>query len=512
LNRKVAKKAGLGVGFVLLAVLPFLGALAGDFVWDDHDQIELNRHLEISSLAGYWLEAEQSFAGVGRSSRYNPLGWSVFVIENLVSGGVRPPALFHATSLAAHGLASLLLLLLLFQLVPTAGSRVRRSGLLAIALLFAWSPIQSSVVSWPSARFESLAVCCLLGGALLVLRSERPSSALLGGLLAALSLFAKESALGPLLLLPTVLLISGERDWASWRARLLACVTGVAVGTACFFGLRSAAGVALPEGLSSVRPADVLLAELRLLHLAVWPSELSLLRPLPSDAGLGDLLAGGGLALALVLGIVHRSQLAGRLALAGALVLSLATVPGALASVRFELLPDRYVYIGHPGLCLLLVALGLALQSRDGRRSRGRALAGGLVGLGLLLCCSFGWDIRQTSRWTDDVALFAWEVERWPDAPQTHYHLGLAYRMAGDHRAAEAALQRATVLGPTLWQTWSELAVTALDLGDYEQSEEALSVGLLATGGHPRLQELLVILPAEGERRGLRSPVGRPAK
>ncbi len=61
----------------------------------------------------------------------------------------------------------------------------------------------------------------------------------------------------------------------------------------------------------------------------------------------------------------------------------------------------------------------------------------------------------------------------------------------------------ATELGPGLWQTWAELAVTSLDLGNYGQAEQSLAMGVAATAGHPRLRELLVLLPAEAERRGL---------
>jgi len=491
------------IAFVVLAVLPFLGVLGGGFVWDDHAQIEQNSHLDLASIGGYWLEAESSFAGVGRSSRYNPLGWSVFSLEAAVSGAHRSPLLFHATSLITHGLASLLLLTVLLRLSAQPADWLGRVWPLAVALFFAWCPVQASVVAWPSARFESLATCCLLAGALLVLCAKTPRSALAAGLVAALSLFAKESTLGPVLLLPAVLLVAGDEKWSALRSKFLGCATGVLVGVAAFFVLRAGAGVGLPDGLTTMDPAQVLLCELRLLHLAVWPGELSLMRPLPDDAVLGDLLAGGGVGLAILLGFAFRQHRAGRLALAGAAVLSLGTLPGALAAVRFELLPDRYTYIGQPGLCLMLLSLSLGLQARDAGRTRGKAELVGCVALCLVLCVSFLRDVKQSDRWADDVALFSWEVARWPMAPQAHYHLGLAHRLVGDHRAAEGALVRATELGPGLWQTWAELAVTSLDLGNYAKAERSLTLGVAATSGHPRLRELLVILPEEGERRGL---------
>lgn len=512
-------RLGLGVrelvGFLVVAtvaVLPFLGVLGGGFVWDDHVQLELNTHLELRSLAGYWLEAEHSFAEVGRQSRYNPLGWSVFVLESVLSGGTRPAWLFHLTSLIVHGGVAALLFAVLREVVPGAGRAPARPWLLGLALLCAWSPAQAEVACWASARFESLAALALLGGALVVLRSGGVRGALLGGALAATSLFSKESTLGCIALLPLLPALREGWTWRGHRARVLGTAAGAIVVTGLFFGLRARVGVSLPEGLGGLAPLSVLLSELRLLHLAVLPTELSLMRPLPVEASLGDLLAGGGVLFAALSGFQRRGRLSGRLVLAGSLVLVLATLPGAIAAARFELLPDRYVYLGFPGLCLLLAGVFLSLAERDESRRRGRAEFAGLLGLSLLLSVSAIWDLRQVDRWSDDVQLFEGEVALWPEAPQTHYHLGLVLRMRGDHEGAAASLVESTRHGPGLWQTWAELAVTRLDLGDYAGAGAALRAGRQATGNHPRLVQLDELLPEEGRRRGLLPAQPEPAE
>jgi len=500
------KAAALAGGIIVLAVLPFASSLAGGFVWDDHAQIELNRHLGLPSLAGYWFESEHAFAEVGRSSRYNPVGWSVFVLENLVSGGARPPWLFHATSLFVHGLCALVLFLLLRGTLGEVSSERSQYAPLGLALCFAWWPVQAEVASWPSARFESLASLFVLGGALLLLRSTSPGRAFFAGLVATFALFAKESALGPALVLPAILLLPQGTSWPGVRRRILGACAGLALGIVLFFGLRASAGVGLPEAVGTLAPQRVLLAELRLLRLAVWPPELSLMRGVPLDASLGDLLAGGGLLLALVLGLSYRRTLAGRLALAGGLVLLLGTLPGAVAAAQFDLLPDRYVYIGFLGVPFLLAAFfeGLALRARARGRKNPQAFGRfAFLFLGCVLAASLWADRTQALRWSDDRALFSAEVELWPSAPQTHYHLGLAHRMVGDHPSAEESLKTAIRHGPGLWQSWSELAVTALDLGDYAQARWALDEGILATGGHPRLVELGGMLDEEAARRGL---------
>jgi len=327
------------------------------------------------------------------------------------------------------------------------------------------------------------------------------------GAVAALSLFAKESTLGLVLLLPGLLLVPSHASWGRVRRRALVCWASLGLGSVLFFLMRSTVQVAMPQRLAEVSPAHVLFAELRLLRLAFWPTELSLMRPVPTDAGLGDLLAGGALVLALTWGFVARRRLAGRLVLAGGSILLLGTLPGAVAAACFDLLPDRYIYIGFLGAPLLAGGLLEGLRGSDrrlGRLSPEELSKMTLVVLAVVLLVGVYSGLRQSPRWVDDLALFSHEVELWPEIPQSHYHLGLSQRNVGDHVSAEASLRKAILHGPGLWQSWGELAVTSLDREDYEQARWALEEGIRATAGHPKLIDLLGLLPKEAERRGLK--------
>ena len=505
----------------LLAVLPSFSVLGAGFVWDDHPQLLLNSHLTLQSIPGYWLESESGFAEVGRSSRYNPLGWTLFALENHVSGGSPAPGIFHATSLLMHGICAGLLFVLLGMAgralsVPT---RLRPLVALAVSLVFAWGPAQAEVVAWPSARFESLALALLLAGTLLSVRSRAPWGWVLAGAIVALSLFAKESTLGLVLLFPALGVLGpcasppagaggAVGSPSSAGSRSVWGATGAYSVLLLFFALRSFAGVGLPSGVAALQPDQILLAALRILSSMILPTDLSLMRGLPLTPSLPDLLVGGALVFVGILGFLKRGQLVGRFALVGLAFCVLPTLPGAVAAARFELLPDRYSYLGAPGLSLLLLC-GLALSFRrveSEASPRARLLVRLLVsGLLFALFVFAGRVIEQAPRWANDVDLFAWEVEHYPELPQSHYHLGLARRMAGDLPGAEEALMRSAELGPSLWQTWAELARTRAQQGDIEAASWTVQQGIRAVGpGSP--------LDSHGAGASSVEPAGTPER
>lgn len=434
-----------------LAVLPWLGAVAGGLVYDDVPQIVTNPRLALGDLAGWWTQGEAAWSGVGRPGRYNPLGWSLFVLESSISGGRNPAWLFHGTSLVAHGAATGLL----FGLLRSVG--LQRNVAVLTALLYGWHPMNSEVACWPAARFESLALIFLLGGAWWARATRGTPAAIAAGAFAAAAVLCKETA-GPLALL--VPLASPRRG---------ATAGGVAVGLAAAWGLRAAAGVGAPSDLGSLDPVWLSSALVELHRLAWLPTELSLLRPLPlSPAPLAI-----GVAIAVLAGALrgrHPHTLVG-LAWAGAVL-----AVHALAGSRYQLLPDRYVTLALPGLALAVSPL----VTRPFARRLTVAVLAVYAGIAVL----------QTPRWTDDVALFSHERRIWPEAPAGAYQLGLAHGRAGDVVAAERELLASTRLGPRLPQTWGELAALQANLGRTDDALLTLERGLVALPGNPAMLTL----------------------
>jgi len=494
-TRPVADPRLFAAGLGLAAILPYLPVLTGGFVWDDHSQLELNTRFALADLPGYWLHAENAFAEVGRPAKYNPLGWSLFLLESVVSGGARPAWLYHASSLAMHGLAVGLFGLLLLSVARRCGWPRPRLMTAAAALWFAWAPIQSEVVCWPSARFDSLAMVLLAAGGLVLLRARTPAGRALGGLLAAASLLSKEAALpGVLLIAPGLAWLQGMdrlRAWREWVPGLL----GAAGGIAAVMVVRKLVGVSLPSGLEALPMAKVVASEANLLRLAVLQERLSLMRPIPASVRAADLAVSLGVAALGVVGLARSWKASGRMAAFGALWLGSLTVLGATAAVRYELLPDRYCYLAMPGMAMIVgaAALEVAVRSRP-RLLRGFVLV--LCGVGLLFAAR---DLAQTGRFDDDIALFRWEQARFPDAPQTAWFLGMVLAEDGQLDEAEEQLQLSTRLGPALPQTWRELAALQARRGRFEEALHTVDAGLAELPGQPALVELRSEIVAAGD-------------
>jgi len=486
----------LVAGLAVAAVLPFLPVLAGGFVWDDHPQIAENAHFGLGDLPGYWLQSENAYAGVGRPGKYNPLGWSLFLLESVASGGARPSWLYHATSLLAHGIGVGLFGWLLLAVGRGAGWTHPRMIAIVCTLWVAWAPIQSEVVCWPSARFDSIAFAILAGSGLLLVRANSPLARFAGGLLAAAALLSKEAALpGVLLLAPGLAWLQGLeplRQWRSWAPGAL----GAVAGTAVVMVVRRCVAVSLPSDLGGL-PLDRLVAsESSLLRLAVLQDELSLMRPIPLAIQPFDLAVALALVAVVSIGVFRARQPSGRMMAFGAVWLIALALPGAVAAVRYELLPDRYLYLASPGMAL--VVGGVVMEVRLAvRPAAARWLAPALFCVGLVFVVR---DVGQTVRFEDDVALFQWERARFPDVPQTAWYLGMVLADEGRYGEAEEQLQRATELGPELPQTWRELAALQARWGDLEAAMATVDAGLVALPDHPALLDLRREIVAAGER------------
>ncbi len=475
--------------------MPFVFVLAGGFVWDDHAQLETNARFALSDLPGYWLQAENSFADVGRPSKYNPLGWSLFLLESVVSRGARPAWLYHATSLGMHGLGVGLFAILLLALGRRAGWERPRLVAAVCCLWFAWSPVQSEVVCWPSARFDSLAFVLLAAGGVLLVRARGAPGQLLGGLLAAASLLSKEAALpGVLLLAPGLAWLEGLDRLRAWRSWAIGAA-GAVGGTALVMLVRRLVGVSLPGQLEALPFGRILAAEAGLLRLATVQGELSLMRPIPASPRPGDLVVLAALVVVGLAGLGLARRPSGRMIALGAAWAAGLALPGAVAAVRYELLPDRYAYLAVPGLALLVGAAVLEAA----RALRPELIRWLLVGLACVGALFVARDLAQTARFVDDEALFRWERATFPDVPQTAWFLGRVLAADGRLEEAEEELRQSVELGPFLPQTWRELAVVQAQRGDLDGALVTLDAGLAELPGEPALLELRAqVLAARG--------------
>ncbi|MEM1206537.1 MAG: tetratricopeptide repeat protein [Acidobacteriota bacterium] len=198
------------VGLLFLAALVLVAygpTLGHGFVWDDHEHVVDNPHLEDASSLGRFFRTDVlSIARDSgeRSNYYRPLFYVQYVAYRHAFG--LDPRGWHAMALLWHLLASC-----------AAWGLARRLGFspavaLGAAALFALHPAHGESVSWVAAAFNDppVAVALMLGlcGHLAHCRKPRAGRAGwglgLGVLSYGLALLTKESALSMLLLVSLV--------------------------------------------------------------------------------------------------------------------------------------------------------------------------------------------------------------------------------------------------------------------------------------------------------------------
>jgi len=243
-----------------IALLPFLPALDAGFVrWDDVPMLVGEtgyRGLDARALG--WMLTTTVMG------HWSPLAWLSFAVDHAMGG--LDPRVFHATSLALHGVNAALVCVVARRLLTLAGGEraaARLSaagevtgadvGALGAALLFALHPLRAETVAWISDRRDLLCATFVLLAVWAYLRGIADAGRLQGGWrLASVAAFAAALASkGLAVMVPALLLLL---DWyplrraAGWRALVrekapyAALALGSAVATA--LALRASATVA----------------------------------------------------------------------------------------------------------------------------------------------------------------------------------------------------------------------------------------------------------------------------
>jgi tetratricopeptide (TPR) repeat protein len=209
---------------LVLAILPvllYLSSVSFGFVLDDKIVIEENQFvregiggigkiLATETLAGFIGEEQNVVAG----SRYRPLSLVSFAIENGLYG--LNPAMSHLINVLLYGITCLVLFRV-FSIFTSENSESPwyfRLPFVA-ALFFALHPLHSEVVANIKGRDEMLALLFSLTALLLTLRylrSKKPMSLFLSGLVFLLALLAKENSITFLAIVPlSIFVFSNEK-------------------------------------------------------------------------------------------------------------------------------------------------------------------------------------------------------------------------------------------------------------------------------------------------------------
>ncbi len=441
-------RIGLLFCIVILAAAP---GWRGSFVWDDLNVVQGSEFQALPPISfarevmtrDFGLEVDEQ-----AMNYYRPV---VLISLKLNRAFADPefhsPAPYRAVNALIHFLnAALLYGCLRLVIPPDKNNRFKSVGAISAALIFACAGWNAEIVSFISARCESLGLFfALLGGFVWLWRSARQRFPIISAgfvlLCFVASLMSKETTIPVIAALPmlTLIFVTGER-----RRRFIemACV---AWGALLIYGVvRTAAGVSFPSGFFLQALTTDWSREARalyhyLIHLA-WPAGVLAREPIGLSRVTypqGVLVAAGLMGLlwtaALLVAVRVRPRLVGFSLICGAMLF----LPALLLHGKdgTYAICERFLYMSAAGLA---VCGGVFVERLMSRRSvRGRAYI--VAGFSLFLALHIGLQVSKNVVWSEEVRFWRYQnsVVSSPAASPLLY--GMALKRAG--RLEEAELQ-----------------------------------------------------------------------
>ena len=418
-----------------LALVAFLPALSGGFVWDDRALVEgCNGIKGLDARHLRWMLTTNYMAN------YQPLGWLSLALDYRI-WGLRPAG-FHPTNQLLHACNAALVFLigrlLLERASPLRGSALSW-GATAAALLFALHPARAESVAWISERRDVLSGLFYLLCIWFHIQGRRAASIAC----CAASLLCKAVAVSlPLVLLILDLYPLGRLPRDGWRRLILEKLPYAALalaGTFMVLWAQHSTGNLVPlEKLGwGPRLAQAVIGLGFYLEKSLLPIRLSPLYPLAETVtGLAVLRASAVLAGAETLLRWARVGRAPRLALWSYYLVALAPMLGLVQNGP-QAVAVRYSYLSCLGWALAAGA-GVARLPPRARGAAGTVL--------LLLLSAASW--RECRYWRDEPSLWRRAVSVLPGSAELRSRLGAVFAEQGRTNEAAAALDEALRLQP----------------------------------------------------------------
>lgn len=470
---------------VLLAALPFLDALCGDFTYDSKLIVRDNDRIATPSHFGQIFTTHYFGGPLATGTAYRPLLLVTYALQRWTTGLATWP--FHVVNVLLHAAATGLLFLWLLAL------GFPRPPSFAAAALFAAATIHVEAVTEIVGRADLLAALAVFGAGLLWLEATPPGgfrprryAACLAVIL--LGVFTKENAVvAPGVILLAEMLRGGRGAEPLGRLRAVAVGRPLAV-----LGLFAPIGV-----LFAVRMA-VLQGFLISKHAGIFDLEnpLVLLRPLVRVAAAAGLLFryAGKTLLPIGLSADHSAyalplpatlaEPRAFLALAALLLSALGTgllwrrrplAAFGLALFFVTMLPtsnllfpigtvyaERLVYLPSAGVFAALAGLLVPRERAVPRPARLRWREGLLAAA--VLAYGAGTLVRNRV-YRDDTTLYQDMIRKVPRSAKAHYNLAFDAQRRKDMKTAKAHFAIATEIFPRHYDAWASLGRIAWDEG-----------------------------------------------
>lgn len=440
---------------VLLTLVVYWPALAGDFVWDDNWLIVGSPMVqEPGGLLRTWVSRDQP--------DYFPLTYSLWWIQWRLWNG--SPVGFHIVNAMLHAASAVLLWRVLKAAVIPAA--------LLAAIAFAVHPVNVETAAWISQTKNTLPMVFVMLSLLAWLRFEgnpRPGWYVLSLGCFVLALLAKTSVV----MLPVVLAV-----WGLWRRRPL---RAIALSTGPFFAASLMLGLvtisfqqaaSIPDMVRTdgwlSRTLGAAAAVWFYLLKALWPRELMFVYPrwsIHTAATAWYLPLAGLVIAAVVLAAVRRTWARVVLLALGCYVAMLLPVLGFwnISYMRFSLVADHWQYHAMPFL-LALVAGGAAWLFAETPSWLRMGLAAAWVAMLAVPA------MQRAATFRSEYVLWTDTVNRNPDAFLAQARLGLVFMAANDWPAAIEFFRAALAVKEDFSDAHHNLADALVEVGQVDQA------------------------------------------
>ena len=423
------------------------------------------------------------------SANWHPVTWLSHMADVQIFG--LDAGWHHLTNVALHSLNAVLLLLVLTQMTGA----LWRSAL--VAALFAVHPQHVESVAWIAERKDVLSTCFwLLTIAAYVgfVRRRTVGRYLLLLLTFSLGLMSKPM----LVTLPLILLLldywplqrlgsaAGELRQSGGRLCVLELIVEklplvllALVSSAITYAAQHSweATASLDAILLGQRIANALVSVVAYVAKTLWPVSLAIFYPHPSSVGesvpVPALIGSAGALTGLTALAIAQSKKRPWLAVGWFwFLITLIPVIG-LIQIGSQAMADRYVYVPHIGLFVLLVwsIPGAVVYSR-----RGKIIAAGLCGCLLIALSVIAW--VQVGYWRDGVTLYTHAIGVTKKNWLAWNNLGMQYLNAGKFEMALASFREAAKIKPNYADAWYNAGVAEGRLGRSRQAIESYELSL----------------------------------
>ncbi|MHC4427199.1 MAG: tetratricopeptide repeat protein [Planctomycetota bacterium] len=488
----------LGCVLVILALVSYVPALSGSFVFDDSMYlVDDERVTETSGLGRIWSEV----SGPGYRHQYYPLTSSVWWLQWRLWGDNAVG--YHVVNVLLHGLCAVLLWRLLVA--------VKAPGAWLAGLLFCLHPLHVTSVAWIS-ELKNVLSCALMLGSLVVFCGEErtclsedrqawhPESgtdrssgcvrSALGWTLFVCALMSKTATASLPVALALLVYYRDGRISGRWWGRLgLLSLTGLcAVGLTSYLEwLHRAGGEAFALDLGE---------RIRVASAAVWfyaaklafPWGLSFVYPRwdPVSWPWWTWLYPASVVFALggLWGFRHRIS---RGPLCAVLFFVVAVAPVSLANVaytRHSYVADHWAYWGSLGLAAL--AAGLMVRGYQALARVRWVVPAGAATAVLMVSVLGAMTWQRATIFESPRTLWSDTVTRNPDSALAQNGLGDALMQAGDLDGAVVHLRQATRLDSTYPDAHYNLANALKRAGRLSEAIHHYGLALEVSPGYTR--------------------------